>query len=48
MKINHLNLTVTDVIEVKNFLETYFGLQCYTSMGKSFAAMLDDDGFCST
>ncbi|SEA45996.1 Catechol 2,3-dioxygenase [Paenibacillus sp. ov031] len=45
MKINHLNLTVTDVIEVQHFLETYFGLTCYVNAGKSFAAMTDDDGF---
>ncbi|WP_282942626.1 VOC family protein [Paenibacillus sp. RC67] len=45
MKNNHLNLTVTDVVEAKHFLETYFGLKCYTSAGKAFAAMLDDDGF---
>lgn len=45
MKINHLNLTVTDVIEVRDFLETYFGLQCFATVGKGFVAMLDDDGF---
>ncbi|NQX66390.1 VOC family protein [Paenibacillus alba] len=45
MKINHLNLTVTDVIEVKNFLETYFGLTTNVSAGKAFVAMTDNDGF---
>ena len=43
MKLNHLNLTVTDVSETHNFLETYFGLQ---SLGgnKNMAFLSDDDG----
>ncbi|PJN88457.1 VOC family protein [Bacillus sp. mrc49] len=45
MKINHLNLTVTDVPATRNFLETYFGLTCIGSKGSGFAAMFDDDGF---
>ncbi|GAB6989728.1 VOC family protein [Paenibacillus pini] len=45
MKINHLNLTVTDVIEVRDFLEKYFGLKSYTTAGKAFVGMVDDDGF---
>jgi catechol-2,3-dioxygenase len=27
MKLNHVNLTVTDVSETRKFLEKYFGLQ---------------------
>lgn len=27
MKLNHLNLMVTDVLETQKFLETYFGLR---------------------
>ena len=42
MKLNHLNLTVTDVPETHTFLEKYFGLQsmgCNKNMG-----FLTDDG----
>lgn len=44
MKLNHLNLTVTDVRAASTFLETYFGL---TSMGGNagMAFLSDDDGF---
>lgn len=48
MKLNHLNLTVTDVRAAKEFLEKYFGLTCGGVRGNSFAAMLDDDGFVLT
>ena len=43
MKLNHLNLTVTDVPETHTFLEKYFGLQ---SMGcnKNMGFLTDDDG----
>lgn len=43
MKLNHLNLTVTDPIETHDFLVKYFGLR---SMGgnKSMAFLADDDG----
>jgi len=42
MKLNHINLTVTDVQAAASFLETYFGLQ---SLGgnKGFMALGDDD-----
>jgi len=39
MKLNHLNLTVTDVQTTRKFLETYFGLE-------SMAAARADDNFC--
>lgn len=48
MKVNHLNLTVTDVPEARKFLETYFGLTCEGSRGNGFAVMFDDDGFVLT
>lgn len=48
MKINHLNLTVTDVPAAREFLEAYFGLTCGGSRGDNFAAMFDDDGFVLT
>jgi len=43
MKLNHLNLTVTDVPAAHSFLEKYFGLQ---SMGcnKNMGFMTDDNG----
>lgn len=46
MKLNHLNLTVTNVPDAHHFLEKYFGLRGYNGMepkeGMSF--MSDDDG----
>lgn len=43
MKLNHLNLTVSDVSAAHTFLQTYFGLQ---SLGanKNMAFLQDDDG----
>ena len=43
MKLNHLNLTVTDVPETHAFLEKYFGLK---SMGcnQNMGFLSDDDG----
>lgn len=48
MKLNHLNLTVSDVSATRNFLETYFGLTCVGSRGNGFAALFDQDGFVLT
>lgn len=48
MRLNHVNLTVTDVRSAASFLETYFGL---ASMGGGNAGMdvlRDDDGFVLT
>ena len=46
MKLNHLNLTVSNVPDAHRFLEKYFGLKGYNGMepreGMSF--MSDDDG----
>src|SRR5215204_6554110 len=44
MKLNHLNLTVTDVAASAAFFEKYFGLQ---SMGgnAAMAGLRDGDGF---
>ncbi|HTR24302.1 MAG TPA: VOC family protein [Terriglobales bacterium] len=46
MKLNHLNLTVSNVPDAHRFLEKYFGLRGYKGMeprdGMSF--MSDDDG----
>lgn len=44
MKLNHINLTVTDVNAARKFLETYFGLKTKNIHGDSFAVLLDEDG----
>ncbi|WP_165231972.1 VOC family protein [Aquisphaera insulae] len=41
MKLNHLNLSVTDVTAARSFLQTYFGLQ--DGGGNSNIAFLRDD-----
>jgi lactoylglutathione lyase len=42
MKLNHLNLTVTDVLGTQRFLETYFGMR--SGRGNKNIALLTDDG----
>ena len=42
MKLNHLNLTVTDVAEARGFLATYFGLKPIG--GNDNLAVLSDEG----
>jgi lactoylglutathione lyase len=42
MKINHINLTVTDVPAAARFLETYFGLRPIGEGNDGFTAMFDD------
>ncbi|NRD77048.1 VOC family protein [Bacillus sp. BRMEA1] len=44
MKLNHLNLTVTDVHAAREFLERYFDLKTKHTRGDSFALLLDADG----
>jgi lactoylglutathione lyase len=45
MKLNHLNLTVTDAAETAQFLENYFGLRRMEGVDpKTTFAMLRDDG----
>lgn len=48
MKLNHLNLTVTDVGAAREFLEKYFGLETKHTRGNSFAVLFDDDGLVLT
>ena len=50
MKLNHLNLTVTDVPAAKTFLETYFGLKSEAGAPerKNFAVLFDDNGMVLT
>jgi catechol-2,3-dioxygenase len=42
MRLNHLNLTVTDVLESQTFLETYFGMK--NGGGNKNIAFLTDEG----
>lgn len=44
MKLNHLNLTVTDVPAAADFLEKYFGLRKQPGGKKSFMLLFDDNG----
>ncbi len=44
MRLNHLNLTVTDVRAASDFLEKYFGLHS-TGGNAGMGFMTDDDGF---
>jgi lactoylglutathione lyase len=50
MKLNHINLTVTDAVAAANFLQTYFGLRNeYEDEDNSkFIALFDDDGLVLT
>ncbi|MGH2480418.1 MAG: VOC family protein, partial [Ktedonobacteraceae bacterium] len=42
MKLNHVNLTVTDVPAAAQFLETYFGLHSQGG-NKGLTVLFDDD-----
>jgi len=44
MRLNHLNLTVTDVSKAKAFLETYFGLRSMAGGNSNMSGLFDDDG----
>ncbi len=46
MKLNHLNLTVSNVLETHHFLEKHFGLKSYGSMepGDAMSFLSDDNG----
>lgn len=43
MRMNHLNLTVTDVTKAAEFLETYFGLRRIGGGNKGFTMLFDDN-----
>jgi lactoylglutathione lyase len=47
MKLNHLNLTVTDVLEAQKFLETYFGLE-HRGGNRNIGFLTDDNGMILT
>ena len=44
MRMNHLNLGVTDVQAAKSFLMTYFGLKDIGAGNKNMAFLRDDSG----
>lgn len=50
MELNHINLTVTDVQDARQFFETYFGLMTVegTSDSATFVALKDTKGFVMT
>jgi lactoylglutathione lyase len=48
MKLNHLNLTVTNVSEARKFLETYFGLRSMVGGNDKMAGLFDDNGLVFT
>ena len=47
MKLNRLNLTVTDVLETQRFLEKYFGLKS-GGVNKNIAFLADEAGMVLT
>jgi lactoylglutathione lyase len=47
VRLNHLNLTVTDVAAAAGFLERYFGLQA-DGGNAGMAFLTDEDGFVLT
>ena len=44
MKLNHLNLTVTNPVETQEFLIRYFGLKPMGKANKNMAFLSDDNG----
>jgi catechol-2,3-dioxygenase len=47
MRLNHINLTVTDVPVTRQFLEAYFGLRALSG-NNNLAVLLDDGGLVLT
>ncbi len=43
MKLNHINLPVTDVAANRDFFMKYFGMVTTMEVGKNFLAMLVDE-----
>jgi lactoylglutathione lyase len=44
MKLNHLNLTVTDVLKTHDFLQKYFDLRTMGKPNQKMAFLTDDNG----
>ena len=45
MKLNHLNVQVSDIHTARTFFETHFGLRCSSTRRDEIAVMEDDIGF---
>lgn len=45
MKLNHLDLQVSDIHQAKDFFETHFGLRCVYTRRSEIALFEDDSGF---
>jgi len=48
MKLNHLNLTVTDVVAARSFLEKHFGMRGMEGGNDRITGLYDDDGLVLT
>ena len=48
MKLNHLNLTVTDPVALHDFLVKYFGLKPWGKPNATMALLSDDNGMVLT
>ncbi|MFD2934355.1 VOC family protein [Spirosoma flavum] len=48
MKLNHLNLAVSDVIQTQQFLQTYFGFQPLTKGSPVLTVLRDENGLVLT
>ena len=48
MKVNHLNLTVTDPVETQEFLAKHFGLKPRGKGNQNMALLADDNGMVLT
>lgn len=48
MKLNHLNLTVTDPVASQEFLTKYFGLKARGKSNPNMAILADDNGMVLT
>ena len=48
MKLNHLNLAVSDVIQTQQFLQTYFGFRPLTKGSSALTVLQDENGFVLT
>jgi lactoylglutathione lyase len=48
MKVNHLNLSVTNPVETQQFLVKYFGLKPRGKGNQNMALLSDDDGMVLT
>ena len=49
MQLNHVNLTVPDVSQTRNFFETHFGFRCIVERGReALAVLINESGFVLT